>query len=589
MAHPLARFPRRRARAAVGGFGRRLLGILCGLLLCAAALAEPPSFNPRDRIHPVLAGKGLVVSQDALASQVGLMVLRQGGHAVDAAVAVGFALAVTLPQAGNLGGGGFLLVHDAAKEQSEAIDFRETAPAAVDRDFYLNERGDVDATRIRFHHQAAGVPGTVAGLALAHQRHGRLPWRQLIEPAIRLAETGIPVDVELAQSLRRARARMAPWPASMQAFFKAEGSPYLPGEILVQSDLAASLELIAEHGPAAFYEGEIARKLVADMEAHEGLITLDDLQDYRAVVRAPVRGTYRGHEIVSMPPPSSGGVHLIQLLNILETWPLAELGHNSAATIHRMAEAMKLAYADRSEYLGDPDFVTVPVAGLIAKDYAKALAARIDLERARPAAEIKPGQPPRRESAQTTHYSVLDRDGNAVAVTYTLNFPYGSGIVAAGTGILLNNEMDDFAAKPGVPNAYGLIGGDANAVAPGKRPLSSMTPTLVFQDGRVVLVTGSPGGSRIITTVLQIVLNVIDHQMNLAEATVAPRVHHQWWPDELQVETGLSPDTVRLLEQRGHRVVVTEAMGSTQSIVRAPEGLYGFPDTRQPGGQAAGY
>ena len=580
--------PARQPRPVARGLGW-LLGTLYGLLLFGPALAEPPIYNPRDRIHPVLAENGLVVSQDALASQVGLEILRQGGHAVDAAVAVGFALAVTLPQAGNLGGGGFLLVHDAAKKQSEAIDFRETAPAAVGRDFYLNEQGDVDETRIRFHHQAAGVPGAVAGLALAHQRHGRLSWRRLVEPAIRLAEAGIPVGVELAQSLRGARERMAPWPASMQAFFKADGSAYLPGETLVQPDLAASLRQIAEHGPTAFYEGEIARKLVADMEAHEGLITLEDLRNYRAVVREPVRGRYRGYEVVSMPPPSSGGVHLIQLLNMLETWPLGELGHNSAATIHRMAEAMKLAYADRSEYLGDPDFATVPVAGLTAKAYARELTSRIDLERARPAAEIKPGQPRRQENEQTTHYSVMDRNGNAVAVTYTLNFPYGSGIVVAGAGFLLNNEMDDFAAKPGVPNAYGLIGGDANAVGPGKRPLSSMTPTLMFRDGQVVLVTGSPGGSRIITTVLQILLNVVDHRMNLAEGTVAPRVHHQWLPDELRVEEGLSPDTVRLLEKLGHRVVVTDAMGSTQSIVRAPEGLYGFPDTRQPGGRAAGY
>ena len=588
MRDPVGETPACQPRAVARGFGW-LLGVVCGLLLFGAALAEPPGFNPRDRIHPVLAGNGLVVSQDVLAGQVGLEILRQGGHAVDAAVAVGFALAVALPQAGNLGGGGFLLVHDAAKRRTEAIDFRETAPAAAHRDFYLNEQGDVDETRIRFHHQAAGVPGTVAGLALAHQRHGRLPCRRLIQPAIQLAEFGIPVSTGLAQSLRGARARMAPWPASMKAFFKADGSPYQPGETLVQPELAASLRLIAEQGPQAFYEGEIARKLVADMEAHEGLITLDDLKNYRAVVRVPVRGTYRGREIVSMPPPSSGGVHLIQLLNMLETWPLGELGHNSAATIHRMAEAMKLAYADRSEYLGDPDFATVPVAGLTSKFYARALAGRIDLARARPATEIKPGQPHRHESEQTTHYSVMDRDGNAVAVTYTLNFSYGSGIVAAGTGILLNNEMDDFAAKPGTPNAYGLIGGDANAVGPRKRPLSSMTPTLVLQNGRVVLVTGSPGGSRIITTVLQILLNVIDHRMNLAEATVAPRVHHQWLPDELRVEEGLSPDTVRLLENLGHRVVIQDAMGSTQSIVRAPEGLYGFPDTRQPGGQAAGY
>ncbi|HRX71187.1 MAG: gamma-glutamyltransferase [Candidatus Competibacteraceae bacterium] len=554
------------------------------------AFAEPAAiYSARDRIHPVFARHGLVVSQEALASEVGLTILKQGGNAVDAAVAVGFALAVTLPQAGNLGGGGFMVVYNAVRRDSEALDFRETAPAAASRDHYLNEQGAVDEQRIRFSHQAAGVPGTVAGLALAHERHGRLPWRRLLEPAIRLAEQGFPINAELSQSLQEARPRMERWPASLKVFFKADGAAYQPGERLTQKDLARSLRRIAVQGPKAFYEGEIARKLVTDMAAHDGLITLDDLKNYRAVVREPVRGRYRDYEIVSMPPPSSGGVHLIQILNMLETWPLAELGSNSAATIHRLAEAMKLAYADRSEYLGDPDFVKAPVAGLTAKAYAQELVKQIDLKKARPSTEIKPGQPQRYESEQTTHYSVVDRQGNAVTVTYTLNFGYGSGIVAAGTGILLNNEMDDFAAKPGVPNAYGLIGGDANAVGPGKRPLSSMTPTLVFKNGQPVLITGSPGGSRIITTVLQIVLNMIDHQMNIAEATIAPRVHHQWLPDELRVEEGLSPDTVRLLEEMGHRVVVKDAMGSTQSIVRGPDGWYGFSDTRRPGGLAAGY
>lgn len=542
-----------------------------------------------DRIHPVAARNGMVVAQEALASQVGVEILRQGGNAVDAAVAVGFALAVTLPQAGNLGGGGFMLVHRPANQHSEAIDFRETAPAAIRRDFYLNDKGEVDETRIRYSHQAAGVPGTVAGLAIAHGRHGRLPWPRLIAPAIQLAEQGFRVTPDLALSLQEARERMARWPASMAIFFKPDGSSHQVGDHFRQPELAASLKLIAEQGPPAFYEGEIARRLVADMKANRGLIGLDDLKNYRVVIRQPVRGNYRGYEIVSMPPPSSGGVHLIQLLNMLETWPLAELGAHSAAVVHRMAEAMKLAYADRSEYLGDPDFVKVPVAGLTSKAYAKDLVARIDLNRARPAAEIKPGQPQRHESEQTTHYSVIDRDGNAVAVTYTLNFSYGSGIVAAGTGILLNNEMDDFAAKPGVPNAYGLIGGDANAVGPGKRPLSSMSPTFVLKDGQPVLVTGSPGGSRIITTVLQLISNIVDHQMNVAEATLAPRMHHQWLPDELRLEEGFSPDTVRLLREWGHNVVFKEAIGDTQSIVRTPVGLFGFSDTRRPGGLAAGY
>jgi len=565
-----------------------LLSLLCGLAPVISR-ADLPAYNLLDRIHPVIARHAMVVSQEALASQIGAMVLQQGGNAVDAAVAVGFALAVTLPQAGNLGGGGFMLVYDHTQKKTVAIDFREMAPAATHRNFYLNDKGEVDDTRIRHSHQAAGVPGTVAGLASAHGRYGRLPWPNLLLPAIRLAEQGMTVSPELAQSLQEARKQLAPWPASMRIFFKADGSAYPVGDTLIQADLAATLKLIAAQGPPAFYEGEIARRLVADMKAYNGLITLEDLKNYRVVLREPVRGTYRGYDIVSMPPPSSGGVHLVQLLNMLETWPLAELGANSAATVHRLAEAMKLAYADRSEYLGDPDFVKVPVAGLTAKAYAKELVAKVDLNRARPAAEVKPGQPQRYESEQTTHYSVIDKDGNAVAVTYTLNFSYGSGIVAAGTGILLNNEMDDFAAKPGTPNAYGLIGGDANAVGPGKRPLSSMSPTIVLKEGQPVLVTGSPGGSRIITTVLQLVSNVIDHQMNIAEATLAPRFHHQWLPDELRLEEGFSPDTVRLLRDLGHKVVVKDAMGDTQSIVRTANGLHGFSDSRRSGGLAVGY
>ena len=569
-------------------FGPLLLALL-GVLSPGAGRSDVTPYGPLDRLHPVVARNGMAVTQEALATRAGVDILRQGGNAVDAAVAIGFALAVTLPQAGNLGGGGFMLVYDAAEKRSEAIDFREVAPAAIRRDFYLNEKGEVDETRIRHSHQAAGVPGTVAGLALAHGRHGRLPWPKLIAPAIRLAEQGIAVSPELAHSLQESRERMAHWPASLKQFFKPDGSAYHAGETLAQPDLAASLKLIAEHGSPAFYRGEIARRLVADMKAHGGLIEPDDLKRYRAVVREPVRGSYRGYDIVSMPPPSSGGVHLVQLLNMMENWPLAELGAGSAAAMHRMAEAMKVAYADRSEYLGDPDFVKIPVAGLTSKAYARELAGRIDLNRARPASEIKPGQPQRHESEQTTHYSVIDRDGNAVAVTYTLNFPYGSAIVAAGTGILLNNEMDDFAAKPGTPNAYGLIGGDANAVAPGKRPLSSMSPTIVLKDGQPVLVTGSPGGSRIITTVLQIISNVIDHNMNIAQATLAPRFHHQWLPDELRIEEGFSPDTVRLLRAFGHTIAVKDALGDTQSIAREPGGLYGFSDLRRPGGSAAGY
>jgi gamma-glutamyltranspeptidase/glutathione hydrolase len=555
----------------------------------AQALADAAVYSDRDRLHPVFAAQGMVATQEALASEVGVDILKQGGNAVDAGVAIGFALAVTLPRAGNLGGGGFMLVYDAAKQETVAIDFREMAPTAATRDMFLDDQGAVDAKRARYSYLSVGVPGTVAGLALAAERHGTLPLATLLGPAIRLADYGFPVSEGLAMSLKAAREHMVPWPESMRIFFKADGVPYEPGETLVQQDLATSLKAIANDGPQAFYEGDIARKIAADMKANEGLITLEDLRNYKPMIRQPVRGTYRGYDIVSMPPPSSGGIHLIQILNILENYPIGELGHNSAATLHRMAEAMKLAYADRSEYLGDPDHVKVPVRGLTDKRYAAELLRRIDVERARPAAEIKPGNPAPYESEQTTHYSVMDKDGNVVATTYTINFSYGAGITAAGTGILLNNEMDDFSAKPGVPNAYGLIGGEANAIGPGKRPLSSMSPTLVFRDGKPFLATGSPGGSRIITTVLQILMNVIDHGMNIAEATLAPRVHHQWLPDELRVEEGLSPDTVALLEKRGHRVVVQDAMGSTHSILRREEGLYGYSDPRIRDALTVGY
>jgi gamma-glutamyltranspeptidase/glutathione hydrolase len=566
------------------------VGVIIGwLLICSVGLADVPIYSQRDIIHPVVATQGMVSTQESRATTIGLDILQQGGNAVDAGVAVGFALAVTLPRAGNLGGGGFMLVYDAKAKETVAIDFREMAPASAHRDMFLDEQGDADAELSRYSYLAVGVPGTVAGLALALERYGTLSLKEVIAPAIELAEQGITVSEDLSNSLKAVKERMAPWPASMEIFFKPNGVPYEPGETLIQKNLAASLRTIAEQGIEAFYQGNIAQKIAADMTANGGLITLEDLKNYRPVVRKPVRGRYRGYDIVSMPPPSSGGIHLIQILNLLEHYPISELGHNSAASIHRMAESMKLAYADRSEYLGDPDFVEVPINGLISKDYAAELVKEIDTQRVRPAEEIKPGDPLPFESTETTHYSVVDRAGNAVATTYTLNFSYGSGITANGTGILLNNEMDDFSAKPGVPNAYGLIGGDANAVESSKRPLSSMTPTLVFKDNKLFLVTGSPGGSRIITTVLQIIMNIIDHDMNIAEATIAPRIHHQWLPDELWVEEGLSPDTLAELKDLGHTLEVSDAMGATQSILRLPGRITGFSDTRRPGGLTAGY
>jgi gamma-glutamyltranspeptidase/glutathione hydrolase len=569
---------------------------ICALLIPGLAAAQQAALEAReaiisemDLVHPVFATQGMVASQEALATEVGLDILEAGGNAVDAGVAVGFALAVTLPRAGNLGGGGFMLVRDATSNETVAIDFREMAPAAATRDMYLDSEGNVDEQRARYSYLSVGVPGTVAGMALALERYGSMTLKEVVAPAISLAQRGIPVTEDLAISLRAAKEQFAASPESMKIFFKPDSEPFAIGDTLVQQDLATSLRAIADEGPGAFYQGEIAAKIVADMAENGGLITADDLKNYKAVVREPVRGEYRGYEIVSMPPPSSGGIHVIQMLNMLEHFPIAELGSNSAATIHRMAESMKLAYADRAEYLGDTDFVDVPISGLISKDYAAELVKRIDLERARPAAEIKPGDPAPYESDQTTHYSVMDSEGNVVSTTYTINFSYGTGLTAAGTGILLNNEMDDFSAKPGVPNAYGLIGGEANAIEPAKRPLSSMTPTIVLKGGAPFLVTGSPGGSRIITTVLQLIMNVVDHGMNIAEATMTPRIHHQWLPDELRVEEGISPDTARLLEALGHTVSVQSSMGSTQSIMETEDTLYGYSDTRRRGSLTIGY
>ena len=571
-----------------------LLALLC-VTAPFASQAEPslppPIISQGARVLPVLATHGMVVAQEGTAAKIGVEILRRGGNAVDAAVATGLALAVTLPRAGNLGGGGFMLVYLAKEKKTTVIDYREAAPADTPRDVFLNEAGEAVPARSRDSGLAVGVPGTVAGLSLALRNYGsgKFSLAELAAPAIALARSGIDVTDDLADSLPLAQARLQRWPSAARIFLHADGSPLSRGDRLVQSDLAAVLDAIGRDGERAFYEGPIAEKIAASVRAAGGRMTLDDLNSYRAVERAPLHGSYRGYEIAAVPPPSSGGVHIIELLNVLEGFPLASLGANSAATIHLMAEAMKLAYADRAEYLGDPDQVAIPVHGLISKAYAERLRAEISQTRARPASEIKPLDPAPYESDQTTHFSIVDNDGNAVSNTYTLNFSYGLGLVAEGTGILLNNELDDFAAKPGAPNAYSLVGGAANAPGPRKRPLSSMAPTMVFRNGELELVTGSPGGSRIITIVTEIISDIVDFGMNLAEATEAVRFHHQGLPDELQVERGLNPDTIRLLEALGHRVVVHNAWGSAQSILRANGILMGAADTRQRGTLATGY
>ena len=568
----------------------RATAALMLFLLASSTNANEQAILEGERFHPVQGSQGMVATSHTLATEVALKVLKDGGNAIDAAVTAGFALAVTQPRSGNIGGGGFLVYSPGNGDAPEAIDYRETAPAAATETMFQDQDGNVVSERSRFSHKAAGVPGTVAGLALALEQHGTLSLSQALAPAIRLAREGFVVPHRFTAGLEQARDRLERWPATRATFYKKDGSAPQPGEVFRQPELADTLQRIAEQGVKGFYEGETAQLIVAEMRRGEGLITLEDLRNYEPAVRQPVHGTYRGFDIYSMSPPSSGGTHIVQILNILEDYPIGEWGHNSANTIHHMAEAMKLAYAARSEYLGDTDFVAVPLEGLTSKGYADQLRASIKADKARPASEIAPGKPGPRESPETTHFSVVDRWGNAVSNTYTINFSYGSGITVAGAGFLLNNEMDDFSAKPGVPNAYGLIGGEANKVEPGKRMLSSMSPTIVRKDDRNFLVTGSPGGSRIITTTLQVIMNVIDHNMNIQTAVSAPRIHHQWLPDEIRVEQGISPDTLDLLRARGHTINTGSAMGAIQSILIGEDGtLYGGADPRRSTSSAMGF
>ena len=572
----------------------RLLFIAFSILLMANLQAQPVKqpkaiYSSEVIHHPIVAQNGMVASQHKLATEVGLEILKKGGNAVDAAVAVGFSLAVVLPRAGNLGGGGFMMVHNADKGRTKALNYREMAPAKAYRDMYLDEDGNVNRVSLNADYLASGVPGSVAGMCRALELYGSMPLDEVLAPAIRQAEEGFIVTYDLARVLRALESRIRKWPESAKIFYKENGGFYEAGDVLVQKDLAWTLKQIARGGAKAFYEGEVAERIAEDMAGNGGFITMDDMKSYRVEESDAVRGTYRGYEIVSMPPPSSGGIHVIQMLNILEGFPLAYLGHNSAETLHIMAESMKLAYADRSEHLGDPNFWKVPVKGITSKAYAQELGNRINRWQATPSEQIKPGRPQDYESEETTHFTVVDKDGNVVVNTYTLNFSFGSGIVAKGTGILLNNEMSDFSAKPGVANAFGLLGGEANAVQAGKRPLSSMTPTMVFKDGKPWFATGSPGGSRIITTVLQVILNIIDHGMNVAEATHAPRIHHQWYPEVLYIEKGIGYDTQQLLRARQHDVQYRNAMGSTQTIMLKDGYIFGSSDPRRPDAATMGY
>jgi gamma-glutamyltranspeptidase/glutathione hydrolase len=567
---------------------RIIFALIALLVLPVAARSEDRAAPGIGRAPAVTAEHGMVVAQEALAARIGVDILRNGGNAVDAAVAVGFAMAVTYPRAGNLGGGGFMVIHRAGGEDT-AIDYRETAPQAINAKSFLDAEGNADPQKSRDSALAIGVPGTVAGLALAAEKYGsgRFTLADLIAPAIALAREGIAIADDTADSLPKDRPRLARWPSTAAIFLKPDGTTPGAGDKFVQPDLANTLEAIAKAGPRAFYTGPIAEKIASAVEAAGGVMTADDLKDYRAVERAPVRGTYRGYDIVSMPPPSSGGAVLVEMLNILEGYDLAH--EAEAQSLFLMTEAMKRAYADRAWFLGDPDVVRVPLAYLTAKSHAAAWRATIDPARATPAAEIRRPTDVPAEGSNTTHFSVVDSFGNAVANTYTLNFSYGVGLVAAGTGVLLNNELDDFAAKPDAPNAYGLLGYQANAPGPGKRPLSSMTPTIVLKDGKPFLVTGSPGGSLIINAVLQVTVDVIDRGMDIASAVSAPRVHNQWMPDLIFAEQGVAADLVAALEARGDKVMVRRLPTSANSILVTPSGLVGAADPRTRGALAAGF
>ncbi len=593
---------------------RRLTARLAAFL-ALALLVTAPARAQRVAVH---AERGIVASAHHLASQAGLEMLQRGGNAVDAAVATGLALTVVYPIAGNLGGGGFMVIHladgsDGGRGRQLVIDYRESAPAAATRDMYLDAQGNVlsgpGSSTVGW--RASGVPGSVAGFALALEKYGskKLTWADVCEPARRLAADGHIVTQGSAAQLRNSARLLGQFEESKRIFLNG-GTYWKTGDLWRQPDLAATFARLQKQGPREFYTGETAKKIADAMAKNQGTLTLADLAAYQPAERTPLRGTYRGHEIVTMPPPSSGGIALLQMLAMLEAHDVGQLGHTSAAKYHLLAEVMKRAFRDRAEYLGDPDFVPVPVAQLLDRAYLRKRIADYSPDRATPAGRIEPGlgpvklsqlptpgSPLRPEPTETTHFSVVDAAGNAVANTYTLNGNFGSGVTIPGTGVLMNNEMDDFTAKVGVKNMFGLLQGPANAIQPGKRPLSSMTPTLVFKDGRLLLATGSPGGPTIINTVLQIILNVVDHGMPAMAAVEAPRVHHQWMPDELTFErNGLSADTLALLQARGHTVkerVSYEGgyQGDAETILIDPATKlrHGAADPRKPDSRALGH
>ena len=574
----------------------RLTGLFLAFLIITSpmrSLAQGegqggPLIDYGTRFIPAIASRGMVSGPEKLASEAGLAMLKKGGNAIDAAVATGFALAVTLPRAGNIAGGGFMLVHLADANEQVFIDYREMAPAAASRDMFLNEDGTVNKRKAYNSVSAAGIPGTVAGLIHALEKYGTLDLKTVMQPAIDLAEKGFAVPAALHLNLRSAAKRLGRNEEANRVYLGGVGTAPAIGALFKQPDLAATLKRVRDEGFDGFYKGKTAALIAAEMQRGGGVMNADDLASYRAIERKPVRASFRGYDIVSAPPPSSGGVHVSQILKLLEPYPIEDMGHNSAAYLHLLIESMKLAYADRSEYLGDPDRTTIPIATLTSEPYLEKRRVLIKDDEATPSEIIKPGDVDDYESTETTHFAVVDQFGNVVTNTYTINFSFGSGIVVPGTGMLLNNEMDDFAAKPGFPNGYGLVQGEANAVSAGSRPLSSMTPTLVFKEGKPWVATGSPGGSRIITAVAQTLLNLMAFDMTLGMATSSPRIHHQWMPDMAMVEPGISEDTIRILEKSKHKILRSNSTIGRVNSVQIEDGwFYGYADPRRPGGHVA--
>ena len=566
------------------------------LIICSSNILAQ-SYEPIGTINPnnyepaqkniALGKNGMVTTQHFLATAVGEKILNSGGNAYDAAIAVGFTLAVVLPRAGNIGGGGFMVIHDSTLNKQFSIDYREKAPISSDKDMYLNSDGTFNDQKLStFGYLASGVPGTVAGLWEVHSKFGSLEWSKLLEDAIYYAENGFYITPYLSDMLVKYESKLSFYPETKKIFQK--NNPNFENKKLVQKDLAKTLKLIAQYGRDGFYLGPVAEKIHTQMQLNGGLITKDDLENYQPVWRTPLKSTYRDTEIITMGPPSSGGVHVIQMLNILESHNVSKIEHNSSEYINLLTEIMKYAYADRSKYLGDPDYYEVPVSQIISKNYAKTINEKIKIGKVTPSSIIYPGTFSDNESYETTHFSIVDKDGNAVSSTYTLNSTFGSGVVIKNTGILMNNEMDDFAAAPGIPNQFGLLGAEANQIVPGKRPLSSMTPTIVMKDGDFFFTTGSPGGSRIITAVLQSIINIVDFGMNLEEANAAKRIHHQWQPDLLQIESSIDPEIKNQLLELKYNIKIINPATCLQTIMYKDNMYYGYGDFRRPDAFASG-